>query len=115
MKRFPHLLILVLAVVTLTHADAAETLARHELTVAGVRREALVYVPRGAKTTPTPVIFAFHGHGGSMTTAATHFAYHTLWPQALVVYPQGLLTASKLVDPEGTRSGWQNLPGQNGD
>ncbi|WP_316798464.1 hypothetical protein [Pedobacter frigidisoli] len=33
-------------------------------------REALVYIPATAKTKPTPVIFAFHGHGGTMENMA---------------------------------------------
>ncbi len=33
-------------------------------------REALVYIPPTAKTTPSPVVFAFHGHGGTMRHAA---------------------------------------------
>ena len=99
MKRFLPLLAPVVTAFALVRAGAAETLTRHELTVDGVMREALVYVPPGAKTTATPVIFAFHGHSGSMTTAANHFAYHALWPQALVVYPQGLLTCLLYTSP----------------
>jgi len=33
--------------------------------------------------------------------AERKFSYHTLWPEALVVYPQGLPTAGKLTDPRG--------------
>jgi polyhydroxybutyrate depolymerase len=63
---------------------------------------------------PPPLIFAIHGHGGTAKTAANGWGFHTLWPQAIVVYPQGLATASKL-DPKGEKSGWQNAPGVNGD
>jgi hypothetical protein len=41
----------------------------------GGRREALVYTPPAAKTTSSPVVFAFHGHGGTMQHAVAKFAY----------------------------------------
>nr|MCU0792665.1 hypothetical protein [Opitutaceae bacterium] len=34
-------------------------------------------------------------------------AIHAEWPEAIVVYPQGLPTPGKLTDPEGKRAGWQ--------
>jgi alpha-L-fucosidase 2 len=40
-------------------------------------------VPTAAKTTRTPVIFAFQGHGGTMKYAANKFHFHTLWPAAI--------------------------------
>jgi polyhydroxybutyrate depolymerase len=94
---------------------AAEDLARREWAVDGVVRQALVYVPAAAKTNPTPVVFAFHGHGGSMNNAARMFGYHTLWPEAMVVYMQGLNTPGRLTDPEGRRPGWQKDVGDQGD
>ena len=95
--------------------SAAEELVHRKLTVDGVEREALVHVPPTAKGTAAPVVFAFHGHGGSMNNAARSFSYHTQWPEAIVVYPQGLNTAGKLTDPEGKKAGWQNVAGTNGD
>jgi polyhydroxybutyrate depolymerase len=94
---------------------AADSLARREWTIDGVTREALVHVPPQASATATPVIFAFHGHGGNMRYAARTYSYHTLWPEALVVYLQGLPTSSALVDPEGKMNGWQGAPGDQGD
>jgi polyhydroxybutyrate depolymerase len=88
---------------------------RREWTVEGVSREALVCVPPQAKTSPVPVLFAFHGHGGNMQGAARAFGYHTLWPEALVVYMQGLPIPGVLTDPEGKKPGWQNAPGVRGD
>jgi len=101
---------------TLLHArasGAASTPERREWTVDGGLREGLVYLPAGAA--PAPVIFAFHGHGGSMHNAARSFSFHTLWPEAVVVYLQGLKTPGKLTDPEGKRSGWQASAGDQGD
>lgn len=88
---------------------------RREWTVDGVKREALVATPSSAATTPSPVVFAFHGHGGNMQQAARSFRYHTLWPEAIVVYMQGLKTPGRLTDPEGRKPGWQHGSGAEGD
>jgi len=76
------------------------------LQAAGQAREALVFAPT-AKTTNglVPVILAFHGHGGSMLTAATGMHFQTAWPEAVVVYAQGLPTKTD-IDPEGREPGW---------
>jgi polyhydroxybutyrate depolymerase len=83
--------------------------------VDGTVREALLYAPASAKAAPAPLVFAFHGHGGNMNNAARSYHIHTLWPEAIVIYPQGLNTPSKLVDPEGKKPGWQNIAGEQGD
>lgn len=81
----------------------------------GVVREALIYAPATARTKATPVVFVFHGHGGNMNQVARSFGLHTLWPEALVIYPQGLNTPGRLTDPEGKRAGWQKEVGDQGD
>ncbi len=96
-------------------ALSADALSRQEFLVDGIRREALVSIPAEAKTTPVPLVFAFHGHGGSMTNAARMYHIHTLWPEAIVVYPQGLNTPGRLTDPEGKKPGWQSGLGDQGD
>ena len=88
---------------------------RREWSVDGATREALVYVPPQAASKAVPAVFVFHGHGGNMRHAARAFSLHTLWPEALVVYMQGLPTPGRLTDPEGKRAGWQNVPGVQGD
>lgn len=80
-------------------------MSRREWTVDGVSREAIIHIPAG--TNSAPVLFAFHGHGGNMNQAARSFGYHTNWPEAIVIYPQGLKTPCRLTDPEGKRNGWQ--------
>lgn len=84
-------------------------------TVDGVARQALVYAPESAKSDATPVVFAFHGHGGTMRQASLSFHDHTVWPEALVIYPQGLNTPGQLTDPAGKRSGWQKQAGDQDD
>jgi len=109
------LLPLILCLIGLANANAADTLIRREWTVDGVLREALVYVPPQSRTNATPLVFAFHGHGGSMQNAARMFSYHTRWPEAIVVYMQGLNTPGRLTDPEGKKPGWQSAIGDQGD
>src|SRR4051812_21939121 len=94
---------------------AANEPARQEWKVDGVAREALVAAPASAKTEPSPLVFVFHGHGGTMRNAARQFHIHELWPEAIVVYPQGLNTPGRLTDPQGTKPGWQSGVGDQTD
>src|SRR5687767_7093788 len=73
--------------------------SRLELKVDGVLREALVFAPAEAK--PAPVVFAFHGHGGTAGHASRTMAFQKLWPEAIIVYPQGLKTPGVITDPAG--------------
>jgi polyhydroxybutyrate depolymerase len=107
------LLLLALCWSASSHA-VAQDYVRKEWDVDGVKREALVYLPPGAKTKPTPVIFAFHGHGGSMKGPVA-WGYQKLWPEAMVVCPQGLPTPGRLTDPDGKKPGWQVTGGQEDD
>jgi polyhydroxybutyrate depolymerase len=76
-------------------------------TVDGKQRKAIVFAPKDtAKGQKLPLVFAFHGHGGNMNGAAQLMHIQTVWPEAIVVYPQGLNTPS-LVDPQGIKPGWQ--------
>jgi polyhydroxybutyrate depolymerase len=79
-------------------------LTTREWQIGGVARKALIYLPD--KTENAPVIFAFHGHGGQMELAAKKFTLHTLWPEAIVIYPQGLPTKTQR-DRWGRFPGWQ--------
>jgi polyhydroxybutyrate depolymerase len=105
---------ILLPVLGLT-SGADEPLKRQEFSVDGVMREALVYAPPQAAKKPMPVVFAFHGHGGTMIGSAKTYGYHALWPEAMVLYPQGLNTPGKLTDPEGKKPGWQSEMGEQGD
>jgi len=87
--------------------SSAYCLERVELSVDGLPRVAYAYIPADSAKTSRPIIFAFHGHGGTMKTAARQFECEKYWPEAIVVYPQGLDTPRKLTDPEGKKTGWQ--------
>lgn len=93
----------------------AQALSEREWKVDGAARKGLVHVPAEARKTETPLVFVFHGHGGTMANAARSFALHKRWPEALVVYLQGLNTPGKLTDPDGKKPGWQRGPGDQGD
>jgi polyhydroxybutyrate depolymerase len=95
-------------------AAAAAEPVPSEWMVDGVRREALGYFPASVGE-PAPLVFVFHGHGGTARNAARTFGIHTHWPEAVVVYPQGLNTPGRLTDPEGREPGWQHGPGEQGD
>ncbi len=85
-----------------------------EWVVEGVARQAVVFSPT-AGGGPAPLVFVFHGHGGTAAHAARTYALQTHWPEAVVVYPQGLNTPGKLTDPEGKKSGWQAAAGDQED
>lgn len=97
---------LTLASLVFCASAGAQTL--REWTIDGVKREALVFAPAGSKDAPAPLVFGFHGHGGSMRNAARTFRIQELWPEAVVVYMQGLNTPGKLTDPDGKKPGWQH-------
>jgi polyhydroxybutyrate depolymerase len=95
-------------------AFAAEP-APTKWTIDGVEREALVFLPSTPSKSKPPVIFAFHGHGGNMLFAARGMAFQNFWPEAIVVYPQGLPTPGIVMDFEGKKPGWQREAGQQND
>jgi polyhydroxybutyrate depolymerase len=116
MRSFLGVLFLVAAgLSSLLRAAAADGLQPLDFAVDGVARTALVHVPMAAKTNPAPLVFVFHGHTGTAWQAARSFAIERYWPEAIVVYMQGLNTPGMLTDPEGKFPGWQSAPGGQGD
>jgi polyhydroxybutyrate depolymerase len=83
-------------------ASAGERLV---LSVDGVEREALLFPPATETAGTVPVVFLFHGHGGTGAGFAGKFDLHAHWPEALIIAPQGLPTRTRN-DPKGRRSGW---------
>jgi polyhydroxybutyrate depolymerase len=83
---------------------AAPSGSQMNWTVDGVQRVALVYPPSQKDASgKVPVILAFHGHGGDMNDAHAGMHFETYWPEAVIVYLQGLPT-NPAADPEGY--GW---------
>lgn len=76
-------------------------------TIDGVVREGIVYGPSVTLSNGASVVFAFHGHGGTAEDAARLFDFQTQWPEAVVVYLQGIHRRGRWGDPEGKQSGWQ--------
>jgi polyhydroxybutyrate depolymerase len=89
---------------------------RHDASfdVGGVARTAVIVVP-GDASRPAPLVFAFHGHGGKGTGMERRSNIEGLWPDAIVVYPDGLVGHKGKTDPEGVRTGWQTQLGEDGD
>ncbi|CAN5403734.1 hypothetical protein BH09VER1_BH09VER1_09410 [soil metagenome] len=107
--------ILLIGLTALATTRAEDNSPLKQWTVDGVTREALVYAPAQAMLEPTPVLFVFHGHGGTMAFVSSRTPFHQLWPGAIVVYPQGLNTPGQITDPNGTLPGWQKTVGDQGD
>jgi polyhydroxybutyrate depolymerase len=99
---------LVIAAIMLMGQSDAKTFK-----VDGVDRTAIVVDPVKKSDHP-PLVFAFHGHGGTARFVSRRFDIHRHWPEAVVVYPQGLPTATSR-DRQGSRAGWQNVAGMVGD
>jgi polyhydroxybutyrate depolymerase len=108
---------------------SAPTLEPKTILVKTLEREYLLALPRNVKpasptgdqlqnvqvaesstTSAHPVVFVWHGHGGGMRHSARTFRIHDYWPEAIVVYPQGLPTPG-MTDPEGKKGGWQRFEG----
>jgi polyhydroxybutyrate depolymerase len=71
--------------------------------VDGTKRQAIVYSPSKISG-KAPLVFSFHGHGDT----ALNFegvGLQDAWPEAVVVYPQGLAS------PRDGAPGWQNEAG----
>lgn len=76
-------------------------------TVEGQRRQAIVHAPSSRPSSRAPLVLSFHGRGDDME----HFqatGMHLAWPEAIVVYFQGLPNAAG-------NPGWQAEKGQDGD
>ena len=86
-------------------AEAAAEVMRWQ--VDGVTREAIVYAPASPGEQGAPLVLAFHGFGDNMQNFQ-HTNVHLAWPDAMVVYFQGLVTRRGL-------PGWQVEPGARGD
>lgn len=98
----------------LPEARSAVSEQMENFTVDGIERRAIVY-SNSKLVGDVPAVFVFHGHGGTAQDLARRLRMHELWPEAVVVYMQGLPGIAGITDPEGRRNGWQKFPGEVGD
>ena len=103
-QRIVRAAILALAFVLCARFAAAATIS---WMVDGVERFAIIYGPKSPPPGKLPLIFAFHGHGDDMENFQ-YVGLHTAWPDAVVVYFQGLPSRDGY-------AGWQVEPGEYGD
>ena len=74
-----------------TGAFAESAPIQKQWTVEGVTRQATLYVPANATREKTPVIFAFHGHGGSNGTFRAH----------ILIFPKQNLAIAAIMNAGG--------------
>ena len=74
--------------------------------VNGVKRNAIVYIPEKDLLKNAPLIFVWHGHGGSAEKFIKRFPIYKFWREAVVVFPQGVNSKSPW-DIKAERTGWQ--------
>jgi polyhydroxybutyrate depolymerase len=99
---------IAVAIVLLVHlANAAEPSEVMTWKVDGETRRAIMYSPSVASASKAPLVLSFHGRGDNMQNFQ-HTNMHIAWPEAIVVYFQGLPT-------RGGLSGWQVERGQDAD
>ncbi|MEO5567225.1 MAG: hypothetical protein ABIR92_01950, partial [Gemmatimonadaceae bacterium] len=80
-------------------------------TVGGVQRTGFVALPISKSAAGAPLVLVFHGHGGTAANMSRALPIHSKWPEALVLYLQGLPSPGTIVDREGRNAGWQSAPG----
>jgi poly(3-hydroxybutyrate) depolymerase len=61
-----------------------------ELQLGDMQRVARVYPGTESETLPSPLVIVFHGLADSAWNFADIVAFHEEWPEATVVYPEGL-------------------------
>lgn len=83
-----------------------------EWQIDGLERRAIVVSPALMHGDEFPLVFCFHGRGGSMQNMLFKCPIQKYWPKAVVVYMQGEPPPEPA---QGTESGWQlNVNDENG-
>jgi len=86
------------ALLFFVHARTPDTI---HIDVHGVDRVAYAFAPSQPSTAKPPMIFMFHGHGGSAQTCMQRFYMEKRWPEAVVVYCDGLPVSTAGGDGKG--------------
>lgn len=108
-------IILFFCLFYLSHSGYAhEACANKTLPVRGIDRTGIVCVGSAALVS-YPVVLAFHGRGSNAKEMAIGTQLHDAWPEALVVYLDGLPGNPAPHDKEGKKTGWQINPGDMND
>jgi len=94
---FPSILLLL---ATASGPDAIHT------NVDGTDRLAYVIAPSHKTGSKPPMLLMFHGHGGSAERCMKRFYMEKRWPEAIVVYLEGL----EVLTAGGSGLGWKLLP-----
>lgn len=86
---------------------------RLKMEVGGVERVAKVVENSAGEGLAAPLVLAFHGYDDNPNNFSRHVDLHKSWPEAIIVYPQGL----QIPDRDGTlrAKGWQSRQGLFGD
>lgn len=103
--------ILLFSTLALSAVASAREPIPMKWTIDATEREALVF-PAVANAAPAPVVFGFHGHGGNMRFAARGMHFQDAWPEAIIVYMQGLPGPSLIRRDSVPRPGWQFRAGE---
>ncbi len=106
------LLKIVLALSVLASLSNAQCMNK-KLNVENTMRTAILCEPQDL-ISAMPLVLVYHGRGGSAKDMLGT-ALHKEWPEALVLYMDGLKGNSAPYDPKGKRAGWQINTGDMGD
>ncbi len=106
------LALLLMVFVLLAELGHAEPVT-HTLTVDGIQRSAVIYPGTNALQAPSPLVLVFHGFTGNANGMAKIARIHELWPEATVVYPQGLRVYSRRL--RRMVPAWQSAVGRDND
>jgi polyhydroxybutyrate depolymerase len=103
----------LLASTTFLHPPRAQrsALEAKQWTIGSAKRTALVAMPKVFPASGAPLVLVFHGHGGTAPNMTRAMPIHSEWPEAIVIYPQGLPSPGSIGDREGRNAGWQSSPG----
>ena len=74
---------------TLLELSDSQTAEILELTVDDSLRRAVVVRPKDLSR-PAPVVFVYHGRGGLLSRSMNTLSIYRHWPEAIIVYSQGL-------------------------
>lgn len=86
--------------------------------VKGDKRSAIICSGMESPPGPAPLVFVFHGYSGNPNSVRRAFRIEDHWPEALVVYLQGLVIPQRddgRVESGKEQTGWQRAPGMDDD